>query len=80
LDFQRRRRPVGEVSYRQKSDGLCGLLVDEVFQVIALHSSPSKDPAVLEGRDREFVSGIGRHDERIFILMDLEKVLDITLL
>ena len=65
----------------KKRDGLCGLLVDEVFQVIALAQQPiERPPAVLEGRDRELVSGIGRHDERIFILMDLEKVLDITLL
>jgi purine-binding chemotaxis protein CheW len=64
----------------KKRIGLCGLLVDEVYQVIGLSQHPiEKPPAVLEGRDREFVSGIGRHEERIYILMDLEKVLDITL-
>lgn len=62
-------------------DGLCGLLVDQVYQVVSLSEQPiEKPPAVLEGMDREFVSGIGRHEERIYILMDLEKVLDINLL
>jgi purine-binding chemotaxis protein CheW len=65
----------------KKRDGLCGLRVDEVYHVIGLAQQPiEKPPAVLEGRDREFVSGIGRYEERIYILMDLEKVLDITLL
>jgi purine-binding chemotaxis protein CheW len=64
----------------KKRDGLCGLLVDEVYQVIGLAQHPiERPPAVLEGRDREFVSGIGRCEERIYILMDLEKVLDINL-
>ncbi len=65
----------------KKGEGFCGLLVDEVYQVINLDQQPiEKPPAVLEGTDREFVSGIGRRDESIYILIDLEKVLDITLL
>lgn len=64
----------------KKGEGFCGLLVDEVYQVINLDQQPiERPPAVLEGTDREFVSGIGRQDESIYILMDLEKVLDITL-
>lgn len=64
----------------KKGEGFCGLLVDEVYQVINLDQQPiEKPPAVLEGTDREFISGIGRRDESIYILMDLEKVLDITL-
>jgi purine-binding chemotaxis protein CheW len=64
----------------KKGEGFCGLLVDEVYQVINLDQQPiERPPAVLEGTDREFVSGIGRRDESIYILMDLEKVLDIAL-
>jgi purine-binding chemotaxis protein CheW len=64
----------------KKVEGFCGLLVDEVFQVISLEQNPiEKPPAVLEGTDREFVAGIGRHEDRVFILMDMEKVLDISL-
>ncbi len=65
----------------RKGEGCCGLLVDEVYQVISLEKHPiEKPPAVLEGTDREFVAGIGRHEERVFILMDMEKVLDISLI
>lgn len=64
----------------KRKDGCCGLLVDEVFQVVTLARQPIENPpAVLEGTDREFISGIGRHEEHMFILMDLEKVLDVTL-
>ncbi len=65
----------------KKGEGFCGLIVDEVYQVISLDRNPiEKPPAVLEGADREFVAGIGRRDEHVFILMDLEKVLDISLI
>jgi purine-binding chemotaxis protein CheW len=65
----------------KKGEGFCGLLVDEVYQVISLDRNPiEKPPAVLEGIDREFVAGIGRHEEHVFILMDMEKVLDISLI
>jgi len=33
-------------------------------------------PAVLDGIDREFVSGIGRHEGKIIILLTMDKVLD----
>jgi purine-binding chemotaxis protein CheW len=57
-----------------------GLLVDEIIQVVHI----AKDcleaaPAVLEGIDRDFVSGIGRADGRMIILLNLENVADIHL-
>jgi len=61
-------------------DSACGLLVDEVFQVIGLKGTDiEKAPQVLEGVDREFVTGIGRHEERMLILLDLEKIMNISL-
>jgi len=64
----------------KKEDGACGLLVDEVFQVIGLKSSDiEKAPQVLEGMDREFVTGIGRHGGRMLILLDLEKIVNVSL-
>lgn len=61
-------------------EGASGLLVDEVHQVVGLHSSSINDaPQVLEGVDREFVRGIGRHGGRMLILLDLAKVLEVTL-
>lgn len=64
----------------KKQEGSCGLLVDEVFQVISLNASAiGKAPTVLDGVDREFVKGIGHHGERMLILLDLEKIMDVTL-
>lgn len=61
-------------------EGSVGLFVDEVFQVIALSESAiEKAPTVLDGIDREFVTGLGRHGQRMLILLDLEKILDISL-
>jgi purine-binding chemotaxis protein CheW len=61
-------------------DSACGLLVDEVFQVIGLKGADiEKAPQVLEGVDREFVTGIGRHEDRMLILLDLEKVMNVSL-
>lgn len=64
----------------KRGEGLCGILVDEVTQVIRIDAgSVEHPPAVLDGIDREFVCGIGRHDGRIVILLNLEKVLDAAL-
>jgi len=64
----------------RKGEGMFGLLVDEVFQVLGLSGSEiGKAPPVLEGIDREFVRGIGHHGERMLIILDLEKVMDIAL-
>lgn len=65
----------------RKQERIFGLIVDEVFQVINLSVAAIEGaPAVLEGIDREFVSGIGRHGQRMLILLDLEKIVDMSLL
>ncbi|ABB32534.1 CheW protein [Geobacter metallireducens RCH3] len=65
----------------KKGDGLCGILVDEVTQVVRIAADTvEQPPAVLDGIDREFVSGIGRHDGKIVIMLAMEKVLDVLLL
>jgi len=64
----------------KKGEGLCGILVDEVTQVVRIApDTVEHPPAVLDGIDREFVSGIGRHGGNIVILLALEKVLDVQL-
>ncbi len=64
----------------KRQEGSVGLLVDEVHQVISLSASAIEHaPPVLDGIDREFVSGIGRHGPRMIILLDLEKIVDISL-
>ena len=64
----------------KKGEGLCGILVDEVTQVVRIAADTVEHPpAVLDGIDRELVSGIGRHDGKIVILLAMEKVLDVLL-
>lgn len=84
----RERLGLGEAAVRSKEriivvkrgDGLCGLLVDEVTQVVRIDAdSVEHPPAVLDGIDRDFVGGIGRHAGEIVILLNLDKVLDAAL-
>jgi purine-binding chemotaxis protein CheW len=64
----------------RKGDDLCGVLVDEVVQVVKIAAaSIEPPPAVLDGIDREFVNGIGRNDSQMLILLNMEKILDVTL-
>lgn len=61
-------------------DGFCGILVDEVVQVVRIEERfLEPPPTVLEGIDRDFVSGIGRFHGRMLILLNMDKILDITL-
>jgi len=61
-------------------ESFTGLLVDEIIQVvrIALEDIEAA-PTVLEGIDRDFVSGIGRADGRMVILLNLPNIIDIHL-
>lgn len=60
-------------------NGLTGLLVDEVTQVVRIvRDSIESAPVVLEGIDRDFISGIGRCDNRMIILLNLDRVADIN--
>ncbi|HJV64362.1 MAG TPA: chemotaxis protein CheW [Geomonas sp.] len=64
-----------------RQSGFCGVLVDEVVQVVRIpESGIEPPPVVLEGIDRDFVQGIGRVGGRMLILLDMEKVLDVSLL
>lgn len=64
----------------KEREGFCGILVDEVVQVVRIPvTSIEPAPAVLEGIDREFVLGIGRHDSNMLILLSLENILDLEL-
>ena len=57
-----------------------GLLVDEVIQVVRITKDCFEPaPAILEGINRDFVSGIGRTDNRMIILLNLDTITDINL-
>jgi purine-binding chemotaxis protein CheW len=65
----------------RKGEDFCGLAVDKVVKVVKIaRKSLEPSPTVLDSIDREFVSGLGRYEGRIFILLDLANVLDMTLL
>ncbi|OGU05573.1 MAG: chemotaxis protein CheW [Geobacteraceae bacterium GWC2_58_44] len=65
----------------KRQGGFCGVLVDEVVQVVRIaEAGIEPPPVVLEGIDRDFVQGIGRVGGRMLILLDMEKVLDVSLL
>jgi purine-binding chemotaxis protein CheW len=64
----------------KRQSGFCGVLVDEVVQVVRIaQGGIEPPPVVLEGIDRDFVQGIGRVGGRMLILLDMEKVLDVNL-
>lgn len=60
-------------------DDFTGLLVNEVIQVVRIPKDKFESaPAVLEGINRDFVSGIGRADNRMIILLNLDTIADIN--
>ena len=64
----------------KKGEEFCGVMVDEVIQVVRIsYATIEPPPAVLDGIDRDFVGGIGRFDDQMLILLNLEKVLDLDL-
>ena len=64
----------------QSGEIMVGLLVDSINQVIKLtDDSIEPPPAVLSGLDRDFMTGVGRHQGRMIILLDVENVLNIEM-
>ena len=58
-------------------DTLSGLRVDMVTGVLRIEDQRREmTPAILEGIDRAFVAGIGRSDNRMVILLDVQNVVD----
>jgi purine-binding chemotaxis protein CheW len=61
-------------------NSLSGLLVDEVIQVVKVaRNEVEAAPTVLDGIDRDFVSGLGRSDGRLIIILNLQNIADINL-
>jgi purine-binding chemotaxis protein CheW len=64
----------------RQGESFCGLLVDEILQVVRIAKDAIEAaPTVLDGIDRDFVTGIGRADGRMFILLNLSNIIDIHL-
>jgi len=58
-------------------DGVAiGFLVDEASQVLRIDDSQIEPtPTILKGADREYISGVGKHEGKIIILLDFAKIL-----
>lgn len=59
-------------------DNVVGMIVDSVNEVLRIQKS-SVDPApelVMSNVSREYITGVGKMDDRLLILLDLGKVLD----
>ena len=53
-----------------------GLLVDEIQEIISLNSNEIMAPPTLfKGLKRKYLSGIGKKDDRIFILLNIDYLL-----
>jgi len=60
----------------KQEDGLFGLMVDEVIEVLRIKQSEIKPPpALITKIHKKYVTGVVTHDERLIILLDLAKVL-----
>jgi purine-binding chemotaxis protein CheW len=56
-----------------------GFLVDEASQVLRVDDKDIEPtPAILRGADREYISGVGKYEGQIIILLDFSKILSDT--
>ncbi len=63
----------------KNNNSFSGLLVDEVIQVVQVQpDAVEAAPAVLDVIDRDFISGLGRFDGKLIIILNLEKITDIN--
>lgn len=72
--------PMSRIVVCQLEDRIVGLLVDSITQVVRLpagHIEPP--PPVLSGLDRDLVEGVGRHQGRMMILLNLSCAMDAEL-
>ncbi len=71
---------VSRIIVCQVQDRIVGLLVDHISQVVQLsRQTIEPPPAVLTGIDREMVEGVGRHQGRMMILLQLPSVINTEL-
>lgn len=54
-----------------------GFIVDDASQVIRLNDTDTEPaPEIIKGKDRGYISGIAKIDQKIAIIVDLEKIFD----
>ncbi len=53
-----------------------GIIVDEVHEVMRLHKDNIEPaPAIIGGINNEYLTGVGKLDGRLLILLDMDKIL-----
>lgn len=53
-----------------------GFIVDDASQVLTMDTKQIENPhELITGVDRQYITGIGKVDEKIIIMLDLEKIL-----
>ncbi len=53
-----------------------GFIVDDASQVLRLEDENIEPaPAIISGKDRQFIDGVGKVDGEIIVLLDFEKIL-----
>jgi purine-binding chemotaxis protein CheW len=73
--------PTSRIIVCQRDNKSAGLLVDSISQVIRIpQSSIEPPPPVLSGLERELLEGVGRHQERMLILLNMPCVLNSDLI
>lgn len=71
--------PTTRIVVCRHEDVSVGLLVDSINQVVNLVDNELEPPpGVLSGLDRDMVSGLGRYQGRMIILLNIESVLDVA--
>jgi purine-binding chemotaxis protein CheW len=69
--------PTSRIVICQLDDATVGLLVDSINQVVNLSDDEIEPPPeVLDGREREMVSGIGRYQGRMIIILNVHNALN----
>jgi purine-binding chemotaxis protein CheW len=72
--------PSSRIIICQRDNKAAGLLVDSISQVIKVpHASIEPPPLVLCGLERELLDGVGRHQEKMLILLNMPCVLNTDL-
>jgi len=56
---------------------IVGFVVDEVSEVLRIQSNTVEPPPVVSGIESEYIKGVGKLDDRLLILLDLDKLIPI---
>lgn len=55
-----------------------GVFVDSVSEVLRLPGEEIEEPALIETLDDKFVQAVGKYNERLIILLDINELLDLN--